>query len=220
MADNKKSPINEEEIMDANEEITEQSEDTAEFAQQSDEVLNEETAKEAEAKGKKKDKKHAKSYSQDEMDAVAEQLLKAQKERDEYLGVAQRQRAEFENFRKRNETQRLEANGNGVRDTITAILPVVDNMQRAMAQCANIPDDDPLKQGISMVYKQLDETLKSLGLEKIEAHGAAFDHNFHHAVVEGEASDEYPAGTVMEVLQDGYKVKEKIIRYAMVKVAK
>ncbi|MEX1378343.1 MAG: nucleotide exchange factor GrpE [Eubacteriales bacterium] len=217
MADNKKSPVETEEIIDANEEILEQAEDAAESIPEQETQAEEEDAN---AKNKKKEKKHSKTYSQKEMDAVAEELLKTKNERDEFLLMAQRQKAEFDNFRKRSESQRLEANGNGVRDTITAILPVVDNMQRAMTQCTSIPDDDPLKQGISMVFKQLDETLKSFGLEKIEALGEAFDHNFHHAVVEGEATEEYPAGTVMEVLQDGYKVKEKIIRYAMVKVAK
>ena len=170
-------------------------------------------------KDKKKSKKHI-TYTQEQMDAVAEELFNAQKKRDEFLDMAQRQRAEFDNFRKRSETQRLEANGNGVRDTITAILPVMDNMQRAMKQCENISDEDPLKQGITMVFNQLYETLKSLGMERIEALGEKFDPNFHHAVVEGESSDEYPEGCVMEVLQDGYIVKDKIIRYAMVKVAK
>jgi molecular chaperone GrpE len=171
------------------------------------------------SKDKKKSKK-SKTYSQKDMDKAAEALLEAEKMRDEYLLMAQRKQAEFENFRKRSEVQRLEANGNGARDTIAAILPVVDNIQRAIAQCGSVSDEDPLKKGIVMVYNQLGETLKSLGLEKIDALGNEFNPNFHHAVIEGEASDEYPAGTVMEVLQDGYMVKEKIIRYAMVRVAK
>ncbi len=171
-------------------------------------------------KDKKKSKKHAKTYSQEEMDKMADELVKAIEQKNEFLDMAQRQKAEFDNFRKRSEAQKTEANGNGVRDTVTAILPVIDNMQRAIKQCENVADDDPLKQGIFMVFNQLYETLKGLGLEKIEALGEPFDPNFHHAVVEGEASEEYPAGCVMEVLQDGYIVKDKIIRYAMVKVAK
>ncbi|MBN2878911.1 MAG: nucleotide exchange factor GrpE [Clostridia bacterium] len=213
MADKKHAP--EEEIIEK--ENLEQEKAAAEASVESESEVKEDSAETE----KKKSKKHAaKTYTQKEMDVAVEELLKVQKQRDEYLDMAQRQRAEFDNFRKRSETQRLEANGNGARDTIAAILPVVDNMQRAIKQCENVADDDPLKQGIMMVFNQLYETLKSLGLEKIEALGEAFDHNLHHAVVEGEASDEYPAGTVMEVLQDGYKVKEKIIRYAMVKVAK
>jgi len=218
MADKKHAP--EEEIMEKDDMEQDQAAASSPVAETSAEP--ETAAKEDAAEAdKKKSKKHAaKTFTQKEMDVAVEELLKVQKQRDEYLDMAQRQKAEFDNFRKRSETQRLEANGNGARDAITAILPVVDNMQRAIKQCENVADDDPLKQGIMMVFNQLYETLKSLGLEKIEALGEAFDHNLHHAVVEGEASDEYPAGTVMEVLQDGYKVKEKIVRYAMVKVAK
>lgn len=177
----------------------------------------------------KKEKKHekkvdkkpkVKTYSQEDINKIADELLKIRTERDQYLDMAQRQKAEFDNFRKRSETQRFEANGNGARDCIAAILPVMDNLQRAITQCEDVTDDDPLKQGVMMVFKQLDETLACQGLTKIEALGEKFDPTFHHAVVEGEATDDYPVGTVMEVLQDGYIVKEKIIRYAMVKVAK
>lgn len=166
------------------------------------------------------DVKVEKVYSQKEVEMITQELLKAKKERDQYLEMAQRQKAEFDNYRKRSEQQRLEANGNGKRDAITAILPVLDNMERALATCADIPEDDALKQGVTMVFNQFDEVLKAQGMQKIEALGEAFDPNFHHAVMEGEANDEYPAGTVMAVMQDGYMVNEKIIRYAMVKVAK
>lgn len=210
MAETKKAPINDEEI-EKNEEPK-----PVDIIEESAEVTE---ADEKKQKDKKKNKK-SRTYSQKDMDKASEMLLVAEKKRDEYLLMAQRKQAEFENFRKRSEQQRLEANGNGARDTIAAILPVVDNMQRAMIQCEAVSDDDPLKKGIVMVFNQLDETLKSQGLEKIDALGKDFDPNFHHAVIEGEASDEYPAGTVMEVLQDGYIVKEKIVRYAMVKVAK
>ena len=214
MAENNKAPIENEEIIKNDQEEPKEQDNNKEA---STEKINK---KEAKSKDKKKSKKQNKTYSQKDMDAIAEELLKTQKQRDEFLEMAQRQKAEFDNFRKRSEAQRLEANGNGTRDAITAILPVVDNMYRAIAQCENVADNDPLKQGIVMVFKQLDETLKSQGLEKIEALGKEFDPNLHHAVMEGEASDDYPAGTVMEILQDGYIVKEKIIRYAMVKVAK
>ena len=175
---------------------------------------------EDDTKDKKKSKKHSKTYSQKDMDKVAEELLNVKKQRDEFLEMAQRQKAEFDNFRKRSEAQRLEASGSGTRNTITEILPVIDNMQRALIQCESVSDDDPLKKGIVMVFNQLDETLKGLGLKKIEALGEEFNPNFHHAVIEGEADENYPAGTVMEVLQEGYAVNEKIIRDAMVKVAK
>jgi len=213
MAETKQAPSSEE-VVENNEELK-----TDGIANESEEDEKAPEATQSKAKDKKKSKK-GKTYSQKDMDKVAETLLDAQKKRDEYLLMAQRKQAEFENFRKRSEIQRLEANGNGARDTIAAILPVIDNMQRAMIQCEAVSDDDPLKKGIVMVFNQLDETLKSQGLEKIDALGKEFDPNFHHAVMEGEASDEFPAGTVMDVMQDGYIVKEKIVRYAMVKVAK
>ncbi len=221
MADKKKAPETEEIKKDTAEQEDINAE--AEIIDGENIMPESENAAPSDEKDKDKDKKKSKkhnAFTQEDMDAVAGELVKVQKQRDEFLDMAQRQKAEFDNFRKRSEAQRMEANGNGVRDTITAVLPVVDNMQRALKQCENVADDDPLKQGIVMVFNQLYETLKSLGLERIEALGEPFDPNFHHAVVEGEASDEYPAGSVMEVLQDGYIVKDKIIRYAMVKVAK
>lgn len=155
-----------------------------------------------------------------EITALKDELKKALTERDQYLDMAQRSRAEFDNYRRRTETQRGESLHNGIRDTITQILPVIDNMERAFASSTEIDDTNPLKKGVEMVHKQFMETLTNIGLEKIDALGAEFDPNFHHAVMEGEATDEFVAGTVMEVMQEGYIVKDKIIRYAMVKVAK
>ncbi len=153
----------------------------------------------------------------DEKDALITELTA---ERDKYLDLAQRARAEFDNYRRRSEQERLESVNNGVRDAITALLPVIDNLDRAVESAQNDTNFDSLKEGVEMVHKQLFEILANLGTEEIEAQDKPFDPNYHHAVMQGEADDEHESETVLEVFQKGYSVKGKIIRHAMVKVAK
>ena len=95
---------------------------------------------------------------------------------------------------------------------IGAMLPVIDNLERAIAA----GEESPLLEGVKMTLNQLLEGLKKFGLEEIPAQGEAFDPELHHAVMK-EVTDD--PGKVIEVFQKGYRVKEKIIRYAMVKVS-
>ena len=128
----------------------------------------------------------------------------------------QRSIAEFDNFRKRTIKEKSEMFDMGAVGVIEKILPVVDNFERALNAATN--KEDNMYKGIAMIYKQLDETLKSLGLEGIECVGAKFNPTFHNAVAHDE-SDEYDENTVTEELLKGYKYKEKVIRPSMVKVA-
>lgn len=128
-----------------------------------------------------------------------------------------RNQAEFDNFRKRqrrDEQQRLELANQGLMEQI---LPVVDNFGRALAN----PGDSVqgLLNGLVMVQNQLTEILRQNGLEKIEALGQPFDPNKHEAV-SVEATDAAPDGQVLEVFQDGYTLKGRLVRPAMVKVAR
>ena len=152
-----------------------------------------------------------------EKDALIQKLTE---ERDNYIDLAQRSRAEFDNYRRRSEQQRLESVSDGVREAICALLPVIDNMERAVASASADGNFDALKEGVEMVYKQLLDTLCNLGTEEIKAQDEVFDPNLHHAVLQGEACDDHACDTVMEVLQKGYCVRDKIVRHAMVKVAK
>jgi molecular chaperone GrpE len=135
--------------------------------------------------------------------------------------MAQRTRAEFDNFKKRNATLRIDSIDDGVREAVNVMLPVIDNMERAIAAADSENEQvASIKEGIDMIAKQMMDALQSLGLEEIKALGETFDPMMHHAVMQGEANDDYTTDTVMEVFQKGYSVRGKIVRHSMVKVAK
>ncbi|NLG24850.1 MAG: nucleotide exchange factor GrpE [Clostridiales bacterium] len=148
-------------------------------------------------------------------DEWREALTEAVRQRDEYLAAAQRAQADFANFKRRNATVRADAYDEGSREAIAAMLPALDNLDRAIAAVAE-DDPSPLAEGVRMTRRLMFESLGKLGLEEIPALGQAFDPDLHHAVMrcaEGEP------GTVLEVFEKGYRVKDRIVRYAMVKVA-
>ena len=147
-------------------------------------------------------------------------VKKLESEKNSYLELCQRTRAEFENYKKRNATLRTESVDDGVREAVTALLPVIDNLERALNVDLEHEGTKAVVEGVEMTISQMVGVLESLGLEEIAAEGEAFDPNFHHAVMQGDADDDHPEGTVMEVFQKGYKLRGKIIRHSMVKVAK
>ncbi len=147
--------------------------------------------------------------------ALTEALEKAEAQRDEYLNMAQRVQAEFDNFRRRNQSVRVEAVEDGQREVLTALLPVLDNLERAVD--AAQADETPLKSGVEMVLRQLRETLGKFGVTEINRLGEPFDAELEHAVLQG-TTDEGEPGTVCAVMQKGYKTGNRVLRYAMVKV--
>lgn len=136
-------------------------------------------------------------------------------ERDEYLEMAKRQMAEFANYRRRTETLRKDTEEESRRDTIRYFLPVLDNLERAMD--ASGEEESPLKEGLAMVLRQMHSTLEQLKVEEINPMGEAFDALSMNAVLQG-TEDEGEPGTVCGVLQKGYRMGDKVIRHAMVKV--
>ena len=145
---------------------------------------------------------------------LAQELKKAQEQSEEYLNLAQRVQADFDNFRRRNKATRAEAFEEGAREVIKQLLPVVDNLERAIAQETA---DESLMTGVKMVYRQLMDTLEKRGVSVIDRLGEKFDPNLENAVMQGTA-DEGEAGCVCAVLQKGYKLGEFVLRHAMVKV--
>jgi molecular chaperone GrpE len=107
-----------------------------------------------------------------------------------------------------------------VREAITALLPVIDNLERALNVSEDHESTKAIKEGVEMTISQMIGVLESLGLEEIKAEGEMFDPNFHHAVMQGESDEDHPEGTILEVFQKGYVLRERIIRHSMVKVAK
>ena len=146
-------------------------------------------------------------------DQWREALETAVKQRDEYLDSLRRSQADFQNYKRRNQTARADGYQDGLCDTITAMLPVIDNLERALDAAQ---EGDPLADGVKMTLKVMLDALAKFGFEEIPAKGEEFDPEKHNAVMR-ESGDE--PGKVLEVFQKGYKVKDKIIRYAMVKVA-
>ena len=156
------------------------------------------------------------TLTREEFAAVKSQIDALQKEKDETIAMAQRLQADFDNYRKRNATIRADSMEEGTRELIRSLLPVLDNFDRALEHCENV--DPNWLDGIKLVQKQLAGILQKNGLEELPAEGA-FDAALHEAVMQEEAEGA-ESGTILAVFQKGYKVKDRIIRHSMVKVAK
>ena len=140
----------------------------------------------------------------------------AVKQRDELKDQLLRSQADFQNFKRRNQTARSDGYEDGVREAIAAMLPAIDNLERAIDAAEKHEGGEALSAGVKMTLNSLMESLKRFGFEEVPALGETFDPEKHNAVMR-EVGDE--PGKVLEVFQKGYKVKDRIIRYAMVKVA-
>ena len=141
----------------------------------------------------------------------------AVRQRDEYLDSLRRVQADFQNFKRRNQTARSDGYEDGVREAIAAMLPVIDNLERAIDAAEKSGEgQSALADGVKMTLKSMLESCGRFGLEELPSEGCDFDPEIHHAVMR-EQTDE--PGKVLEVFQKGYKVKDRIIRYAMVKVS-
>lgn len=143
-------------------------------------------------------------------------LAAALAKQEEYLNMAQRVQADFENFRRRNQNVRKEAYDDGTRSFATTLLPVLDNLERAIA-AAQQSSDESLKSGVEMVYRQLCEAFEKRGIKTIDRKGEKFDPTLENAVMQGAPEDGEP-GTVCEVFQKGYELEGMVLRHAMVKV--
>ena len=152
---------------------------------------------------------------QDE-DALKKELEAANAKTAEYLAMAQRVQADFENYRKRNESVRADAFADGRRDVAAAMLPVLDNLERAVDAAADSADE-ALKNGMGLVLKQMTDIYQKLDVTPIDRKGERFDPNLENAVLQGTAEEGEP-GTVCQVLQKGYRMGDRVLRHAMVKV--
>jgi len=144
------------------------------------------------------------------------ELEEARAKADEYLSLAQRVQADFENFRRRNESIRADAYADGRKDVAAVMLPVLDNLERAVEAAAG-STDEALKSGVEMVLKQMNDAYLKLEVKPINRLGEKFDPNLENAILQG-TEDEGEPGTVCQVLQKGYMIGDKVLRHAMVKV--
>ena len=156
--------------------------------------------------------------------ATDEALAAIEKERDTLKEQLLRAVADFDNYRKRIERERRELSDYAATDVLLELLPIIDNFERALQAPASGDEpfkkaDEAFKKGVELIHKQMLDLLRKRGVTLIDALGADFDPNVHQAVIH-EPSDEHREGEVMQELQRGYKLGDRLLRPAMVKVAK
>ena len=206
MSSKKEKP--EEEIIDPKQVVIEPEEELEATAAEPEEAAEAKENKK-EDKKEKKQKKESKKDREAELKETAEKLIQAEKEK--YLRLC----AEYDNFRKRSQRERDTLYTDIKADTLLKFLPVYDNLERALATPT---EDEAYRRGVEMIMTQFCATMQKLGITEIEALGQKFDPNVHNAVmhIEDEAFGE---NEVVEVFQKGFMLNDKVIRFAMVKVA-
>ena len=153
-----------------------------------------------------------------ELENLRSDLDEKNRKIDEYLDKLQRLAAEFDNFKKRTAKEKEALYSDAVCDVTSVILPVVDNLDRALQACSNGDDFQALKEGVELVFRQLMNVFKKIGVEEIDCANACFDPQIHNAVMHVE-DDECGQNIVVEEFQKGYVYRDKVIRHSMVKVA-
>lgn len=173
------------------------------------EEVNEEENEETKEENEEEKEKTELSKLEEELKVKEEEIAELN---DSYL----RLQADFMNYKKRTEKDKVQTIAYANEDLICDLLPVIDNFERALKTTED--KNSSFLEGTKMIYDQLIKVLVDHGLEEIEALGEKFDPNYHHAALMEESEDD--EGTILEVFQKGYKLKDKVIRPSMVKVAK
>ena len=176
--------------------------------------VEEDTDKEAEVEAPEEAESQDESENSEEKDP----LEKAQDEITELKNQLLYKVAEFENYRKRTLKERAELILNGGEKFITSILPVLDDMERAIENGAKTDDPEVLREGMSLIYQKFMKTLESQGVSKIDTVDADFDTDVHEAVAMVPGMGDDKKGKVIDCLQQGYKLNDKVIRHAKVAV--
>lgn len=156
---------------------------------------------------------------EDDISALRERLKKKETEAQEYVNSLQRLQADFENFRKRMLKEQTEFLEVASKNLIQELIPVVDNLERALKASRESKDFTSLSKGVELVYTQIMDILKRTGLSEINPLGEEFDPMHHEAVMQVE-SNEHDDDTVVDVFQKGYLLKGRLLRPAAVKVSK
>lgn len=154
-----------------------------------------------------------------EEEKLQKQLEEAQQTIDEQKDKFLRLSAEFDNYRKRTLKEKAELIKNGGEKTISAILPILDDLERALANMKNLDDIHAMYDGIDLIYQKFLKTLSQEGVQKMEPVGKEFDTDFHEAIALVPSPEEGQKGKVLDCVQTGYILNEKVIRHAKVVVA-
>ncbi|MFD1177753.1 nucleotide exchange factor GrpE [Paenibacillus puldeungensis] len=178
------------------------------------------------------DNRQDEALQQDPQDAAAEDstpkssseddasigLEKLRAESEEYHQRLLRTQADFDNFRRRTVKEKEELGKYASAKLITELLPIIDNFERALSSAGESTDNSSYTKGVEMIFRQLEGVLKAEGLTPMEVVGTPFNPEYHQAIMQVE-TDEYEEGIVVEVVQKGYLLKDKVLRPAMVKVS-
>ena len=201
-------------VADMNEEVTEKA--AADATDNSGDEAEAEIPENAEEKVESGDE--SKNSSDSNESDEKSPLEKAQEQIDELKDKYLRSVAEFDNYRKRTLKEKAELILNGSEKAVGAVLPILDDMERAIANGEKTDDPQVLREGISLIYAKFQKVLESLGVKEIETTDADFDTDVHEAIsmVPGMGDDK--KGKVLDCVQKGYKLNEKVIRHAKVAV--
>ena len=186
--------------------MTSENENNEEFKEEN---ATEETAQNPEASQEENQEESAPVIEKSELELAQEAVLLAN---DNYLRLY----SEFDNFRKRTAKEKLDTIKSASEDVIKNMLPIVDDFKRAMAHNLEVNDADAIKQGFELIYNKLFNSLETKGLKKIEAMGEVFNADIHEAITNIPAASEDMKGKIMDVVEEGYYLGDKIIRFPKV----
>lgn len=190
------------------EEILKNEEVVAEEPIQKEENISEESEKEGDSTGEQ-------TIEEQLANMLAEAQQMVNEERDKYLRLS----AEFDNYRKRTLKEKAEIIKNGSEKTLTAILPVLDDFERALKNMETSEEAKSMKEGVELIFGKFLKILGQEGLQKIETDGHAFDTDFHEAIALIPAPSDELKGKILDCVQTGYMLNDKVIRHAKVAVA-
>ena len=187
-----------------------------ELEEKASEVENPEAAAEASENQESAEAQESSEAKDEEKAAEAPKEPSLEEQIEELKKQALYKQAEFENFRKRTLKEKADLILAGGEKTITAILPVLDDFERAMAD----QSDDPaaIKEGMKLIFQKFQKTLESLGVKKIETDGVDFNVDYHEAIAQVPGMGEDKVGKVIDCVQTGYTLNDKVIRFAKVAV--
>ncbi|MBN2983286.1 MULTISPECIES: nucleotide exchange factor GrpE [Cohnella] len=201
--------------MKESEKMEQQREEAAEAAMETEAATEAGTQQPEQAEADRTAEPEAAETAANEEDSRIQEL---QRQADDNYQRFLRAQADFDNFRRRTLKEKEELSKYASAKLIGELLPVVDNFQRALKAGGEATDDGALSKGIEMIYRQLSQVLENEGLKAMEPVGQPFDPEVHQAIMQVE-SEEYGEGIVVEVVQTGYMLKDKVLRPAMVKVS-
>ena len=183
-----------------------------------EETLNEDPVEETDKEAENNAAEEATAETQEEETEEQDPLEKAQAEIKELKNQLLYKAAEFDNYRKRTLKERAELILNGGEKFITAILPIIDDMERAIESGAKTDDPEVLREGMELIHQKFIKVLEAQGVSKIDTENADFDTDVHEAVAMVPGMGDDKKGKVIDCLQKGYKLNDKVIRHAKVAV--